>query len=188
MTALANIRAYTAGFILTVLFGNSRRGTLFNFLPTNPTSKDPLLSLWPTKIIFAFASMGNTSNMDPALLPEDEELDWRLARIMFYYASSMAKDSKRIYGELSEDAYREATITLSESERLTGVVVSLSPNKTCVSGVQLDTSTSKKYEVQKGRHIGDGYGSRPPTEFAGMKGFWGRAGGTVDRLGAVWSK
>jgi len=102
--------------------------------------------------------MGNTPNMDPALLPEDEELDWRLARIMFYYGSSMAKDSKRIYGELSEDAYRETTITLSESERLTDVMVSLSPNKTCVSGVQLDTSTSKKYEVPKGRHIAMGMG------------------------------
>ena len=86
-----------------------------------------------------------------------------------------------------ETSVGRLSISLSEGEFITKVRLAVGENACGVSYVEVVTSQGRVESVgdAHGRHIIEG---TPPNGFLGLKGFYGRHGGVLDRMGAIWGQ
>lgn len=192
----SNVRAYIDRFRVSAPKGGRRVASPFNFLPSVPPSPtEPYLDLWPIKLTFTIAPLDGMYSFDnsddgSASLPPEQEADWRLTRLSVLYGTSAV--SRLTYGRRPDTPSKDVTVTLLADERIVRFRVVTLPEEGCVSGVVLETSKGKKYDVPQGCGFGDAgaYESKKPDWCSGARGFWGGVGetGGVERLGVIWGK
>lgn len=172
VTLRANQAKYVGKYSLSAPVGNLRAGKSFNILVNR---LDAVPVGWPKEIVFTMVTLNDS---------DDDEM--RLGRIAVFYGDS--RKSPLVYGTLPDRDSKTTTINLDAGERIIHTRIMTPPDKSYVCGLVIKTSQKKKHIIPDGFELDETltYTTTIPFESGGLKGFWGRYGKTIDRLGVVW--